>query len=132
MDPAALARITPGIDRLEIIGEDRYAAVAEVKIGPVKGQFKGQVDVKDKIEPQSFTLIIDQKSKIGNAKADVMIHLDQIDSDTTEVRFTGDVRMSGILASTGQRVIGSVVAMLSRQFFSALEEEVAKEITSDD
>ncbi len=127
MDPVTLARITPGIDYLESVGTDQYDAVAEVKIGPVKGKFKGKVDVKNKKEPEAFTLVIDQKSKIGNAKAEVDIHLKEIDPETTTVRFDGDVRMSGILASTGQRVIGSVVSMLSRQFFTALENEVTEE-----
>ena len=133
MDPIMLAKITPGIDRLELIGEDHYNAVAEVRIGPVKGQFTGEVEVKDKEAPSTFRLLIDQKSRVGNAKANVVIHLNELAGEISEVNFTGDVRLSGMLASMGQRVIGGVVSMLTRQFFDALENEVrSEEISTDD
>ncbi len=131
MNPEVLAKITPGVDRLELVSEDKYDAIADVKIGPVKGHFKGEVEVRDKIEPSEFTLLIDQKSKIGNAKATVTIHLEPKADEITEVSFTGDVRMSGILATTGQRVIKGVVAMLSRQFFEALSKELSEENSND-
>ena len=127
MNPEVLARITPGIDRLELVAEDKYDAIAEVRIGPVKGNFAGVVEVKDQVDDTQFTLLIDQKSKIGNAKAEVTIFLEEKEATLTDVRFEGDVRMSGMLATTGQRVIKGVVAMLSRQFFDALAKELAQE-----
>lgn len=39
MDTETLARITPGVSRLEEIGQGQYRAVAEVKMGPVSGAF---------------------------------------------------------------------------------------------
>ncbi|MBX2814474.1 MAG: carbon monoxide dehydrogenase subunit G [Saprospiraceae bacterium] len=124
MDPDALARITPGVDRLEAIEEDRYEAVADVKIGPVRGSFSGRVEVNEKQPPESFVLHIDQKSKIGNAKADINIHLLEEEGALTTVSFVGKVKMSGLLARTGQRVVSGVANMLARQFFEALEEEL--------
>ena len=125
MDPEVLAKITPAVDRLEATEKDTFDAIAEVKIGPVKGNFKGQVKIKDKDEPHSFVLGIDQKSKIGNAKSDITITLHQISSEETEVAYAGQVRLSGVLATMGGRVIGGVVSMLSRQFFESLEREVS-------
>lgn len=75
MNPEVLARITPGISRLEQTEEDQYKAIADVKIGPVKGSFEGDLKVAEKKEPQSFVLKITQKSKIGNVSADVAIAL---------------------------------------------------------
>ena len=128
MDAEVLARITPGVDRLEETAPDTYDAIAEVKLGPVKGKFSGLVEVKDKQQNESFVLGIDQKSKIGNAKAEMLLTLKPTEEGTgTNLSFDGDVRMSGLLASTGQRVISGVVAMLSKQFFTALEEEIQKD-----
>jgi carbon monoxide dehydrogenase subunit G len=124
MDPDTLARITPGITKLEKLDDENFKAVAEVKIGPVGGAFSGNLKLVDKVEPESFKLVIQQNSKIGNANAEVNMHLKALSEAQTEVSFTGDVKLSGMLATMGGRVITPVANMLSKQFFEALEKEV--------
>ena len=124
MDPVILAKITPAIDTLELVEEDTYDAIADVRIGPVKSSFKGKVKIQDKVPPESFTLAVNQESKIGNAKADISLNLSSLSDSTTQIDFEGDVKLSGLLATTGQRVISGVANMLSKQFFKALDEEV--------
>ena len=51
MDTDTLARITPGVSKLEATGEDTYTAISQVKIGPVNGSFKGDLAIIDKQEP---------------------------------------------------------------------------------
>jgi uncharacterized protein len=126
MDPDILARITPGITKLERIDEENYKAIAEVKIGPVGGAFTGTVKVTDRNEPTSFTLIVQQNSKIGNANAKMKMNFQTLSPTQTEVSFSGDVQLSGTLAVMGGRVITPVANMLSKQFFVELEKEVAK------
>jgi uncharacterized protein len=123
MDPITLARITPAITSLEKTGEDQYKAIANVSIGPVKGEFVGTLLVKDKNEFESFTLVIQQNSKMGNASAEMKMKLIP-DGDATEVSFVGDVKLSGMLSVMGGRVLVPVAHMLSKQFFEALQGEV--------
>ena len=130
LDADVLARITPGISRLEKEGEDQYKAIAEVKMGPVKGTFKGELDVVDKVPEKGFTLKITQKSKIGNVSADVVIQLKELSPQETELAFDGKAKLSGLLARTGQRVLSGVANTLSKQFFSALEEEINAQETT--
>lgn len=124
MDPVILAKITPGISKLEPTSPDSYDAIADVKIGPVKGSFKGNVDLVDKVEPTSFTLLVKQKSKIGNVSAEVNILLAALENEGCEVSFDGKAKLSGLLARTGQRVLSGVANTLSKQFFVALENEL--------
>jgi uncharacterized protein len=126
MDPDTLARITPGITKMERIDDENYKAIAEVKIGPVGGAFTGNVKVSDKVEPNSFKLTVAQNSKIGNANAILDMKLKTLSPTQTEVSFNGDVKLSGTLAVMGGRVITPVANMLTKQFFDALEEEVKK------
>ena len=125
MDTETLARITPGVSKLEEIGKDQYKAIAEVKMGPVSGSFSGNLNVQDKQEPRSFVLNIKQNSKIGNVAADVKIELQPVSDNETELSFDGKANLSGLLARTGQRVMSGVANTLSKQFFRALEEELA-------
>lgn len=124
MDPDTLARITPAISRLEPLGDDKYKAIAEVKLGPVKGSFAGQMAVTDKKEPEHFTLLIEQKSRMGNANAEGRIVLKPTGENQTEVHFNGDAKLSGTLARMGQRVIGGVANSMVKQFFQNLESEL--------
>ncbi len=124
MDPEVLARITPGLDKLEMVSPDRYDSVADVKIGPVKGSFRGTVEVTNKREGESFTLVVKQSSKIGSAKAEIDMLLKALTDDRTEFSFDGDAKLSGLIARTGQRVVSGVASMLTKQFFSALDEVV--------
>jgi len=125
MDADTLARITPGVTRLESKGDDQFEAIADVKLGPVKGSFKGELSVLNKKEPESFKLNVKQNSKIGNVNADVHIFLKPLSEEETELSFEGKANLSGLLARTGQRVLSGVANTLTKQFFSAMEEEVA-------
>lgn len=124
MDPDTLARVTPGITSLEKIDADNFKAVAEVKFGPVGGAFSGNLKITDRREPEHFTLEIQQNSKIGNANAVVHLNMKALSATQTEVSFEGDVKLSGMLATMGGRVVTPVANVLSKQFFEALEKEI--------
>ena len=53
MDPEVLKRITPGISELDLLGNDKYKIITNIKIGPVKGSFEGQLELMDKVEIES-------------------------------------------------------------------------------
>ena len=124
MDPDQLVIITPGISELIKIDETNYEAISEVKIGPVKGKFKGGLALEEMIEHESFILVVEQKSKIGNVKADIKINLTVVENGECAIDFDGDAHMSGLLARTGQRVVSGVANSLTKQFFKAFEAEI--------
>ena len=123
-NPEILARVTPGIKTLESLGEDKFKAVSEIKMGPVNGAFSGDLEITERNEPESFVLKIKQNSRIGNVNATGTIHLKPVGKDQTEVSFSGDARLSGTLARTGQRVLSGVAKTLTNQFFESLDNEI--------
>lgn len=126
MDTDALARIVPGISRLEKTGENSFKSFLEIKLGPVSSTFTGDLQLDDISEQKGFTLKAQQKSKIGNANAAIKISLLPVTDSQTEVVFDGDAKLSGMLAGMGQRLIGGVSNTLTKQFFSNLEKELEK------
>jgi uncharacterized protein len=124
MDTDILARIVPGISRLEKITENEYEAISEIKLGPVSGKFSGGLSLTNIQEPQTFTLNVTQNSKIGNADAEIKINLTDLGNNQTELSFEGDAKLSGLLARTGQRVLSGVANSLTKQFFENFEEEL--------
>ena len=127
MNPDFLAKVTPGVTRLERTGDDTYEAIADIKMGPVKGSFSGDLAVKEKNEPESFVLEVSQKSKICNVSATINLGLVTVDDQQTSLEFDGKANLSGLLARMGQRVLSGVASTLTKQFFAALEEEVSSD-----
>ena len=123
-DPIVLARITPGISRLELTGPDQYKAISEINIGPVRSSFAGNLEVKDKVEEKTMLLTFDVKSKIGNAVSQIKIDLLPINEKETEVAYQGSAKLSGTIARMGQRIIGGVIKTMAKEVFKKLEKEI--------
>jgi uncharacterized protein len=124
LNPDILAKITPGISELILETDQHYKAIAEVKIGPVKGRFEGTADLLDINEPHSFKLKVFQASKIGDVDATVQMNLKAVSDTQTELSFDGEADISGLLARTGNRVMSGVANSLSKQFFENFEEYI--------
>ncbi len=124
LNPDFLAKVTPGISRLEQESGDLYKAIADIKIGPVHGKFEGSAELTDRIEHESFVLKITQNSKIGNVDADIKMNMKTTENNETELSFAGVANMSGLLARTGNRVMSGVANTLTKQFFSNFEKEL--------
>jgi len=129
MDTDTLARIIPGISRLEKTGDNTFKSILEIKLGPVSGSFTGSLQLDEITEHKGFTLKVQQNSKIGNANAAIKIDFLPVDTNQTEISFNGDVKLTGLLASMGQRVMGGVANTLTKQFFTNLDKELEKDKT---
>ena len=125
MNPTSLAKVVPNISSLEMLSEECYNATFHIKLGPVNGNFSGNMQLEDIEVEKNFTLRTLQQSKIGNANVDVVINLIPIDETQTEVIFNGNIKLSGMLARIGQRLIGGIANTLTDQFFDNLQKELS-------
>ena len=127
MDVEILPKIVPGISKLEKVGENTYKSTLEVKLGPVSGEFTGDMQMEDISHQRSFTLKAQQHNKIGTVNSVMKIELMPISDNVTEVAFGGDITISGLMNMMGQKVLGGVTDMLTKQFFANLDHEIAKQ-----
>ena len=130
MDTDTLSKIVPGISKLEKTGNNSYKSILEIKIGPVGGAFTGNLQMENMEEPKEFTLKVQQNSSVGNATAAIKIELNPVNPNETEVAFDGDVKVTGLLASMGQRILGSVANVLTKQFFANLDRELKTAVSA--
>ena len=127
MDPVVLAKITPGISQLKLLDTDSYQSISEIKIGPVKGSFKGKLKVVEKHVPETFTIKMEQLSKIGNAHVTVLMVLNDMEGQETELNFEGKANLSGVIARTGQRVLSGVANTITKEVFKSLEQHITEQ-----
>ncbi len=125
-DSATIKKVTPGIKELEETGPNRYNIISEIRVGPVNGKFKGTLAVILKEEKNTCVLEMDQKGDMGNVVAEIDMKLLAISETETIAKYQGEAKVSGKLASMGQRIMSGVVSTLSKRFFKDMEKELKK------
>ena len=124
-DPDVLARATPGLRKLSPTGGDSFHAEFAIKMGPINSTFRGTLRIVDQAVPDRFRLLIEVAGTVGSVNAEAAITLRTEDADTV-VTFKGSARLTGLLVRMGQRVLGGVGRMFTKQFFQALEQEIER------
>jgi carbon monoxide dehydrogenase subunit G len=124
-DPAVLAKALPGTKTLTQTGEDRYQGVMKVSVGPMTAtEFAVNVELKDKVAPERFSMHIDGKGGTGFTKGTATIELQEQPGPVTVMNYTSDVQIGGRIAAVGQRLLESVGRMMTKQALDALNKEL--------
>jgi carbon monoxide dehydrogenase subunit G len=122
VDPAILQKCIPGCEQMEKTGENQYKAKLTAGVGPVKGVFTATVSLQEIVAPAHYKLVVEGKGQPGFVKGSGELNLKDSDG-ATEIQYTGDVNVGGLIASVGQRMIQATANMLAARFFKSLEAE---------
>jgi hypothetical protein len=131
LDPDVLSRTLPGCESLEPIGENQYKMRMKLAISSVQGLFETTVHLKDTQPPKSYLLEIDGKGKIGFVKGGGTFTLEPDGETATIVHYEGQVRVGGMVAGVGQRLMDMTAKMLIKRFFSSFTEVLAEGSTGE-
>ena len=124
-DPAVLAKALPGTKTLTKTGDDRYEGVMKVSVGPVTAaEFAVNVELREKVEPERFSMHLDGKGAVGFTKGVATIELREEPGPVTLMTYSSDVQVGGKIAAVGQRLLESVGKMMTRQALDALNKEL--------
>lgn len=121
-DPVILAAVMPGCEKLELV-DGSYVGDIKVKVGPIQGKFTGKVDLQDKVEPQSYTMIVDGRGAPGFVKATAHVRL-AAEGEATRVRYDTDAQIGGKIASVGQRLIEASARAIVAQSLEGLHANI--------
>jgi len=123
VDPVILQKCIPGCEQMEKTGDNQYKAKLTTGVGPVKGVFTATVSLQDIAAPEHYKLVVEGKGQPGFVKGSGELNLKEANG-ATEIQYTGDVNVGGLIASVGQRMIQATANMLAGRFFKALESKV--------
>jgi len=126
MDTETLSKIVPGVTKLEKTGDYSYRSALEISMGPIGTSFSGNAQMEDIVEQKKFTLKMQQSNKMGSANSTMKVELVPVNESETEVVFDGELRVTGLLATMGQKILSSAANVLTKQFFANLDHELAK------
>jgi hypothetical protein len=124
-DPQRLAKLLPGCEGLEPDGPDRFKAAVKFGLAAISGKYAGTVEFAEKKPHTSMLMKISGKGLPGFV--DGAGHIELIGKNgETEVRYTGDAQVGGMIASVGQRMIEGAAKKIVDQFFAGAAEELKK------
>jgi uncharacterized protein len=120
-DPRTLAATLPGVRRLEVVGPDRYALLAHVGVGSVKGLFEGTFGVEEKKDFESCVLRGTARGASGSADVEAAVRLSDRDGGGTVLDYNANASVTGPIAGVGQRMIAAASRRMAIQFFGAVD-----------
>lgn len=123
LDPDVLARCIPGCESLEKQSEDKYVVTVTAGVGAVKGTFKGDVEISKIERPECYTMTIGGKSPVGHARGQIGLVLEVDEDGATRIEYDGEIKVSGMIAAVGQRLLGAAARKLTGEFFTNLQTE---------
>lgn len=124
LDPEVLASTLPGCEALEPLGPDEYAMKMKLAISSVQGLFDGKVKLVDQHPPTSYRLQVEGRGKLGFVNGSGDFTLEPADGGQTLVHYQGDMKVGGVIAGVGQRLMDMTSKMMIKRFFSALSREL--------
>jgi len=130
-DTEVMAAALPGTRKMEFIGDNKYEAVMNVRVGPVAGEFSGELLISNEIFPDSYTMTVDGRGKPGFLKGTGDILLVGQGDRATLMKYTGEVQIGGKLAAVGQRLIYTVSKSIISQAFETLDRVLAERTTAE-
>ena len=118
-DPEILKACIAGCESLERVGDDGFAAVVAMKIGPVSARFKGRVNLTDIDAPNSYRIAGQGEGGVaGFAKGGANVRLTDADGGGTKLGYDVDAQVGGKIAQLGSRLIDSTAKKLAEEFFT--------------
>jgi carbon monoxide dehydrogenase subunit G len=121
LDPAVLAATMPGCEKLELVGENQYEGMLNIKVGPVQGKFQGKIQLEDIRASEGYTIKVDGRGAPGFVKATATVELSS-EGNQTRLQYNGDAQVGGRIASVGQRLLDSSAKAIIKQSLEGLNE----------
>ncbi|MBI3998472.1 MAG: carbon monoxide dehydrogenase subunit G [Armatimonadetes bacterium] len=124
VDPQAVSKCLPDVQRLEVQEEGTFKAVVRVGVGFIRGDFAFDVAMTD-LQAPTHAVLTGRGGGLGTA-VDVRSALDLADGEggTTRLDWKADVVVSGTIASVGARVLSSTVEKKTGELFECLKAQL--------
>ncbi|WP_338603476.1 CoxG family protein [Sulfolobus tengchongensis] len=118
-NPEQVSQCFPGIKSFSKEGEE-YKLVGVTGIGFIKGEYKANVKF-DKVDENKRKIIA--KGSGMNSNVDIEAIVEALDG---KINYSADVKVAGVLASVGARLMGSAIEKIVNDLFNCIKEKVIK------
>lgn len=121
-DPTTLVKALPGCEQLEPAGPDTFRVKIKLGLAALSGSYEGTVKLSERRPPEQLRLTINSRGRWGFADGDGTLSLEE-QSEQTLVRYSGEVKVGGMIAAVGQRLLDGAARKVIGDFFRNLARE---------
>jgi len=124
-DPDTLKACIAGCESMERTGDDAFATVVAVKVGPVSARFKGKLLLSNVVAPHSYTIHFDGQGGVagfGKGSADVALAQE---AAGTRLKYHARAQVGGKMAQVGSRLVDAAASKVAEDFFTAFEAQLS-------
>jgi len=124
-DPRALEDALPSVDSVELLSADRFAARVQPATGLGTTPLHLEVTIADAREPEHVRLA--GTGEGGEFATTFAVELDLSEhGNGTEVRWSAEAHVDGVLSSLGQRVLPAILAAQVERVLRAAADQAAQ------
>lgn len=123
-DADVLKECIPGCQEMTKTSPTEFEAKVTQKVGPVRANFTGEVELTDIVEGESYR--ISGKGKggaAGGATGGAAVRLEEV-TEGTKLAYNVDAKVTGKLAQLGSRLIDGFAKKMADDFFDRFKTQV--------
>ncbi|MCH8282696.1 MAG: hypothetical protein J4O03_17000 [Chloroflexi bacterium] len=127
MDIPRVAACIPGVNDVTPVGDDKFNAVMQVRIGPMRLSFSGTILIVDQDKQKGearFRVEAADRRLGGSFRADMILRLNPLSETQTELSIESDVAFMGKLGELGQPLIRRKAGNTLEDFARNLSQQV--------
>ncbi len=125
-DIPRVAACLPGTELTDDLGDDKYAGKVAIRMGPVKLQFDGTAEIRER-DDANRRIVVDAAGadEKGRGQAAMLVTAQLVPTSTgTRVQVEQDLQLSGAAAQYGRGMISDVTAVLMRDFAGNMQNRI--------
>ena len=126
-DPTKIVECVPGAALTEKVDDKHYKGTVTTSFGPVKASYNGTIEILEMDHNQHQMILngkgVDSKGK-GSAEMTMNSLVTEADGQT-QVKFSMEVTITGMLAQFGSRLIKDVSDQILNQFIANFKNKLA-------
>ncbi len=127
IDPVQVSKCVPGLKSLEVIDPSHFNAEVGFAVGSFTATFTMNVEWLELEAPNRARMKMHGSASGSVVDGESEMKLSAVDASTTNLDWTADVNIGGMLASVGNRLIGGVTQKLAGKFFDCVKEKMEAE-----
>jgi carbon monoxide dehydrogenase subunit G len=129
-DPVVLQACMPGCKSLEMLDDQHFESIVQIRVGPMSATFKSNVELSALDPLKAYTIIgTGSAGAVGFAKVTARVQLEP-QGNATVLAYDADVEIGGKLMSVGSRLIQSAAGKNLEAFFGALKGYIEQQMAA--
>ncbi len=128
-EPRHLASLLPGVESFQVMDDSNFAAKAKVGISYMKGSVSLKFEILEKKTNSSVKIVGRGTGIQSTIDLSMKILLEDGPQSSTIARWTADVNIGGLLASVGNRLLGSAAEKYILQISDNMKKNLGESLT---